>query len=335
MNDLIFINLILIILKQPSLDSPSEQVSSGVPTICLLQTVFSKKQIRILLEQSKFGYLVSHMLWSYLNNNRKAGTIDSLANAEPSASMDSQVFYPSSISSTQTSAATDKRASMLYCQLNELLPGNLCEDIICTNLRFASSLAAQIDAFKRFTRLWHWSREYSINSNSSDNHASMSGASTTASNDDCCFGVDDEFPVNTIKYVRLRRTFERALLILIDMLADENERTSKTMSKLIQDWLLNCIHDYNDLPRIIDIMLVSLLHPGTSRVSVQNFLNKVMSSSLGVAAGSANKASDKNEDETDKDFDYESKVYAISNEGGNVKYHVNGTSTVRGNLFYA
>jgi hypothetical protein len=147
-------------------------------------------------------------------------------------------------------------------------------------------------------------------------------ASVHASDD-----LDDEFPVSTIKYGRLKRTFERALLILIDMLAEENA-TSKTMSKLIQDWLLTCIFDYNDLPRIVDIMLVSLLHPGTARVSVQHFLNKVMSASSMSNKTDAEKSNENAENQ--KELDYESKVYAISNEGGNVKYHVNGSSTVRG-----
>jgi hypothetical protein len=288
------------------------------------------------------------MLWSYLNNNRKAaggggGEMSSTSSAvayggDSSAINDAAAytFYLSNQTGGSAAAAamaatsaTDRRASILYCQLNELLPGNLCEDIICTNLRFASSLAAQIDAFKRFTRLWHWSREYTPSSSSTASGngavASSLNAVTMSNNGIDDYGAeDDELPVST-KYGRLRRTFERALLILIDMLAGESA-TSKTMSKLIQDWLLTCIYDYNDLPRIMDTMLVSLLHPGTARVSVQHFLGKVMS------ANSSKAAEGKSSDElaADKELDYESKVYAISNEGGNVKYHVNGSSSVKG-----
>lgn len=248
----------------------------------------------MLLESSNFGYLVAHMLWSYLNNYRSKNMDSGLSSYE------------------EVNSATDKRAAMLFCQLNELLPSNLCEDLICTNLK-ASSLAARIDAFKRFTRLWHWSRELNVSTAGSGSVSSSSEES-----------LDDEMPASTIKYVRLTKTFERSLLILIDTMSDMSEdgTSSKTLTKLIQDWLTTCIYEYNDLPRIFDIMLVSLLHPTTARVSVHHFLGKVMSAS-GLIGGDGVK--DSNGDMNDKD-DYESKVYAISNEGGNVKYHVSKDS---------
>ena len=101
--------------------------------------------------------------------------------------------------------------------------------------------------------------------------------------------------------------------------------TPAPLAKQIQEWLLSCICDYNDLPRIIDILLVSLLHPNTARVSIQYFLNNV------ILASSANLLSVLPHTQTDEDdhlnsSSYESKVYAISNEGGNVKYHVNAAN---------
>lgn len=110
---------------------------------------------------------------------------------------------------------------------------------------------------------------------------------------------------------------------------------------------MSSICDYNDLPRILDVLLVSLLHPSTARVSVQHFISKLLTTSLPTSGtgctsgGSPNKSINfylsannaNNNDDGDGNFDnidqirsYESKVYAISNEGGQVRYHVNGSS---------
>jgi hypothetical protein len=291
-------------------------------SICLLQTVFTKQQINLLLNNSKFGNLVANMLWSNLNNRRP--------NCDQQQSQQNETDNLVSIGQNY---ATDKRASILFCQLNELLPNQLCEDIISTNLKYAQTLSAQIDSFKRFTRLWHWSREY--NSSMIQNISSMNGYGNQFNimnqdlgdlgTADCdLLSIDNELQINSVKHVKLTKTFERSLLIIIDMLSDE-KNTSKTMSKLIHDWLHTCITDYNDLPRIVDILLVSLLHTSTARVSVQNFLGKILSNSSHKSKlfnENLNNNSNRNSEDLD-DFSYESRVYAISNEGGNVKYHVN------------
>lgn len=104
-----------------------------------------------------------------------------------------------------------------------------------------------------------------------------------------------------------------------------------------KDWLLSAICDYNDLPRILDVLLVSLLHPSTARVSVQQFINKILimmpaasyhggspSKQVNFGAHSIYEDGDTSLDNSDNIRLYESKVYAISNEGGQVRYHVNG-----------
>lgn len=107
------------------------------------------------------------------------------------------------------------------------------------------------------------------------------------------------------------------------------------------EWLLSSICDYNDLPRVLDVLLVSLLHPSTARVSIQHFISKILSAapppplSSQLAGGSPSKSISfylcavGNEDvdaetASEQIRSLESKVYAISNEGGQVRYHVNG-----------
>lgn len=216
----------------------------------------------------------------------------------------------SHIETPQTSS-TDKRASILFCLLHELLPNSLCEEIIINNFLSAqniSHLIQKVDSFKRFTRLWHWSRELNSSSDLQNEENYLN---------------NEELSISTIKYGKLTKTFERCLLILLDMLGKDD--TPRSLSKLIQEWLISCITDYNDLARLMDILLVSLLHPSTARVSVQYFINNLLNS---TSTGTSTKSLGfyLNEDEADfmdSTLNYESKVYAISNEGGNVKYHVN------------
>lgn len=102
---------------------------------------------------------------------------------------------------------------------------------------------------------------------------------------------------------------------------------------------MSSICDYNDLPRILDVLLVSLLHPSTARVSIQHFINKILTTSVLTSSSLSSQSPSKsinfylnNEesvmdgglDSTDHIRAYESRVYAVSNEGGNVRYHVNG-----------
>lgn len=112
------------------------------------------------------------------------------------------------------------------------------------------------------------------------------------------------------------------------------------MMNIILEWLLSSICDYNDLPRILDVLLVSLLHPSTARVSIQHFVATVLNSiptkthtTGGSPSKSVNFYPNSIYDDGETSFDnsdsirlYESKVYAISNEGGQVRYHVNGSS---------
>ena len=291
----------------------NETTSKISKSTCLMQTVFTSKQIDLIYNKSDFGLIIAKMLWSHLSNDSFSNTFNQLN----SNSNFSQQF-------SKLESTTDKRASILFCLLHETLPNNLCEDIIAQNLvqnsmpftnnpksKFAGSLIndtliRQLDSLKRFIRLWHWSREInSINQTNDDL-------------DDLSDFMNDFINLKTtLTFKRSTKSFERSLLIILDMLNDKS--TPSAIIKLIQDWLITLICDYNDLPRLLDILLVSLLQPSTARVSVQHFIANLITNSFQTTTLPINSTNDSTEPEPD----YESKVYAISNEGGNVKYHVN------------
>ena len=78
--------------------------------ICLIQTIFNQKQIDFIYNKSQFGMITANMLWSHLSNN-SANTSEVTVNT-----------------------TADKRAAIIFCLLHEILPNNLCEDIIAQNL---------------------------------------------------------------------------------------------------------------------------------------------------------------------------------------------------------
>lgn len=132
----------------------------------------------------------------------------------------------------------------------------------------------QLDSIKRFTFIWYWSKK-------------------------CA--TKEPHRLN----IPITNTFDRTVLIIFDLI----DKSIAPVNRIIQEWLLRCIYD-SDLDRILNLFLVYLLHPATSRVSIQ-FINQ--EKPLEQSLDSSN----------DTSFDYESKVYAISNEKGNIVYHVN------------
>lgn len=252
--------------------------------VCFVQTVFSKKQIELIYNKSNIGNIIAQMLWSHLNND--------LFNYNNQL----QQFNSNNVLSSFN--ATDKRAGILFCLLHETLPNNLCEDIIAHNLitqvsHLTSNLTHQMDSLKRFSRLWHWSREINKLTVKDESLDSL-----------------DIFSFNlatTLTLTKSSKTFERSLLIILDILNDK--RTPSALVKLIQEWLLTLICEYNDLPRILDILLVSLLHPNSARVSVQYFIHNLVNSA--VPSGSLLSKMSYYNDDCNVTSDYESKVYTF------------------------
>ncbi|KAB7504316.1 Protein dopey-1-like protein [Armadillidium nasatum] len=100
----------------------------------------------------------------------------------------------------------------------------------------------------------------------------------------------------------------RCLFLMVERLSSDSvlERSYS------QNWLSESLN-YGDLNRILDPILLHLLHPYTRRISVQHVNIEQISSST--------KGSTFNLDMVDEQIN-ESKIYAISSVGGEVMYHI-------------
>ena len=211
--------------------------------------VFTHKQLNLIYNESHIGQIIGQKLWSYLSHSPNNPHIDTFK--------------------------YHKRAATLFCLLHELLPNNLCENIISKCLNGNETM--QLDTIRRFIHLWHWSKELQNN--------------TTQ-------------PSQEIR--KIVKTFERCVFMLIDLI----DKSTSPVNKLIQEWLNKSIND-GDLCRILDILIISLLNPNTSRISIQ-FYNLLSSNNQ----SNASRKNRKNSNNSNEDSQYENKVYAISNEKG-------------------
>ena len=97
----------------------SNNANESSKNICLIQTIFSRKQIDFIYNKSQFGFITANMLWSHLSNT--------------TANINESIFSIGYNTNNSQSTA-DKRASILFCLLHEILPNSLCEDIIAQHL---------------------------------------------------------------------------------------------------------------------------------------------------------------------------------------------------------
>ncbi|CAF1040873.1 unnamed protein product [Didymodactylos carnosus] len=127
------------------------------------------------------------------------------------------------------------KSSRLLLMLHSMLPSRDCEDMICNQL---SSTHIQqydnefqiIESYKRFFKLWNSTRD-------------LLSTST----------------------LRLTKTFERCLLIVLSILNESNNHCLKLM---VQQWICDRFIQ-GDMYRIFDILFIMLLHPDTARISIQ------------------------------------------------------------------
>ena len=232
-------------ISESFFSSLSSSINSNIKL--LVTTVFTHKQLNLIYNESFIGQIIGQKLWSYLSHKPN------------NSNMDTFKYH--------------KRAATLFCLLHELLPNNLCEDIISKCLNGDETM--QLDTIRRFIHLWHWSKELQSNTFHSGHKQAR----------------------------KIVKTFERCVFMLIDLI----DKSTSPVNKLIQEWLSKSIND-GDLCRILDILIISLLHPNTTRVSVQ-FYNQLSNNSKPSNVKNANSSENNNDS-------YESKVYAISNEKG-------------------
>ncbi|XP_064627681.1 protein dopey-1-like isoform X4 [Lineus longissimus] len=174
--------------------------------------------------------------------------------------------------SDQTPHYHQKAVELLY-QLHQLAPSTwTCEDVIGAAL-VLDDLSKRIEAYKKFAVLWHLTRS----------QKPKSGLGLPA------------------------RTFDRSMFVLLDSLQVDTSATKA----LTHTWMTHAIQR-GDIARILEPVLLMLLHPDTARISIQH-----------VNIHQPRKVTLPSDDPLDETSS-EAKIYAISSEGGNIIYHVSG-----------
>ncbi|XP_038049265.1 protein dopey-1-like isoform X2 [Patiria miniata] len=173
--------------------------------------------------------------------------------------------------SASTPNCHQKSADLLH-QLHNVAPDvYICEDIIGNSL-VQTNKAVSLAAHIKYAQLWHLIRSQIL---------SASPASKVL-------------------------TFDRSLLVMMDSL----ECPDCMIRSVTQTWLVHAI-DRGDIARLLEPILLVLLHPATARVSVQFLHTKPDQKSLG----------DGKTDEAGGE-DVENRIYSISSVDGEVKYYV-------------
>ncbi|BFZ25222.1 hypothetical protein BsWGS_28261 [Bradybaena similaris] len=124
-----------------------------------------------------------------------------------------------------------QKAAELLHTLHQVAPdANVCEDVIGCDLIHESEVV-KILAFKKFSMLWHLTR--TMPSDLSLTHSP--------------------------------RTFDRSMFVMLDSLKEESSITQT----LALTWLTHVVQQ-GDINRVLQPLLLMLLHPDTARVSIQH-----------------------------------------------------------------
>ncbi|XP_048879071.1 protein dopey-2 isoform X1 [Brienomyrus brachyistius] len=117
----------------------------------------------------------------------------------------------------------------LFYRLHCLAPSaSVCEDIVCLALQHREK-AVQLEALRRFSILWHLTRD-----------------------------------VQTSMATSLNRSFDRSLFVVLGRLNSSDGSVSTTA----RSWLVHAL-TLGDVTRILEPVLLLLLHPETQRCSIQ------------------------------------------------------------------
>ena len=176
-------------------------------------------------------------------------------------------------------------ATLLQKMHNLAVDSSVCESVICTSM-ISPDESVAYEARKRFTILYNITREMKIKS--------MPSA--------------------------MVREFDRPLFFMLDSLSHKVDAYN---SQAI-DWLNQSLKS-GDIARILEPLLFIILHPDTSRLSVQHA--NIHQPGIGGVTDVTNKIGDEMDNASINNS--ESKIYAISSTGGNVIYHVNPDGKMR------
>ncbi|XP_050391433.1 protein dopey-1 isoform X1 [Patella vulgata] len=131
----------------------------------------------------------------------------------------------------EKTSSRHRRSVELFHFLHQVSPSSwICEDTIGSSL-VASDEKTRIESFKRFTIMWHLTRELKLDV--------KPGAGT--------------------------RSFDRSMFVVLDSLKEESGAT-KTIATT---WLTHCVQR-GDISRVLQPILLMLLQPDTARISVQH-----------------------------------------------------------------
>ncbi|CAG2102647.1 unnamed protein product [Medioppia subpectinata] len=185
-----------------------------------------------------------------------------------------------------TKAHLHLETATLLQQLHNLaVDSSVCESVICTAMISPDERIAY-ESRKRFTILYNITRDMKM---------------------------------RTIPSAMVRE-FDRPLFFMLDSLSHKVDAHNPQA----MDWLNQSLKN-GDIARILEPLLFIILHPDTSRLSVQHA--NIHQPGVGGVTDSVSKTGDELDNASIANS--ESKIYAISSTGGNVIYHVNSDGRMR------
>ena len=146
----------------------------------------------------------------------------------------------------------------------------IVESVICSNMA-SPNKCVSYEARKRFSTLYNITRDYHRNhhrhylqqANSSVVTSSTSATSATSGSGGSSSSFSTSFSSTVLPFHH--REFDRPLFFMLDSLSEKLD----THNAQAINWLNQCLRS-GDVARILEPLLVILLHPDTCRVSVQH-----------------------------------------------------------------
>uniref|UniRef100_A0A3Q3CFU2 DOP1 leucine zipper like protein B n=1 Tax=Haplochromis burtoni TaxID=8153 RepID=A0A3Q3CFU2_HAPBU len=139
----------------------------------------------------------------------------------------------------------------LFCRLHCLAPSASICEDIICQALLHKDKAVRLEALHRFTVLWHLTRE-----------------------------------IQTNRTMSLSRSFDRSLCVVVDSLSC----TDGSISAAAQCWLVRAL-SLSDVIRILEPILLLLLHPSTQRCSIQSIKQNVTAGNLKILNGRSRSSS--------------------------------------------
>ncbi|GIY38627.1 protein dopey-1 [Caerostris darwini] len=185
-------------VRSPSSSDVRSQASSSTVVLVALTPVVSASQLEFLSNETLIFNVAANKLWNYIGDDRPNFCF---------------------------------RGTELLQQVHNLSPANsICETVICNSMSSGDEMQ-QVEAQKKFSILWHLTRDLNLKSTPS----------------------------------AMIRVFDRCLFLMLDNLGKE----TGPQKAISQAWLNHSLQR-GDVARFLEPILLILLHPDSARVSVQH-----------------------------------------------------------------